>query len=268
MDKITELFLWHLVDIVLFAAILVYFLIDRRIYAFVRGLFLTACSLLLVSQILHIFMYTLEIEAIKNVFSRGQTLNFLDIAINLLGYFLLAFGITLLIGREYKERGGQQERPPMKGKRRNIGISLLLFTVTLGVYFPFWLYRTVKDLRNNFESEIPYTPGRAVGFLFIPFFNIYWGFYIWFSLPRRVKQIEEKYFGGNVGFCFHPVLVSVLLILLSLVANLPHEESQLAIAKYFFGGFGIISLWLTIQAKLNVFFDFSEKRAGLQQAIS
>jgi len=175
-----------------------------------------------------------------------------------IGTFLVIYGIAFLIGNEYSREGIKTELPAMKGERRSIGISLLLFVVTLGIYFPFWLYRTVKDLRNNFEKEIPYTPGKAVGFLFIPLFNIYWMCYIIFSLPLSMKQIEKKHFGKNVGFYFHPVLIPILLIVFLLLSYLQGVSSaeELKPGEILYYWSGILVLWLTIQAKLNAFFDF------------
>jgi len=246
--------LWPVIYLIIYTFIFFYFLNNRRTYSFVRGFFITACSLAAIGDLLVILLFRLQIRAFQDLYPISTYFIWT-------GGFLVIYGINFLIGSEYN-REGIKELPALQGKRRNIGISLLLFVVTLGIYFPFWLYRTVKDLRNNFEREIPYTPGKAVGFLFIPIFGIFWMFYILFSLPSRIKQIEKKHFGRNVGFYFHPVLIPILMIVFVLMSNLQTSSlyeisavEDLRSGELLCCWSGILVLWLTIQAKLNAFFD-------------
>jgi hypothetical protein len=37
------------------------------------------------------------------------------------------------------------------------------------------------------DGKAQTTPGKAVGFLFIPFFNLYWGFVAWYGLMQEKK---------------------------------------------------------------------------------
>jgi hypothetical protein len=37
------------------------------------------------------------------------------------------------------------------------------------------------------------TPGKAVGFLFIPFFNIYWFFQVWAGFPTDYNRFVDRY---------------------------------------------------------------------------
>lgn len=256
MEKVIGV-LWSGAYLILYTSIFIYFLKDRKAYSFVRGFFITACSLSIVGQLFAILLYRLRIEAFNRLFGFEGGQRFISTYFLWTGAFLLVYGIIFLIGSEYSREEIKTGLPAMQGTRRNIGISLLLFVVTLGIYFPFWLYRTVKDLRNNFEREIPYTPGKAVGFLFIPLFGIYWMFYILFSLPSSIKRIEEKHFGRNVGFYFHPVLIPILLIVFSLLSYLQVVSSaeEMKLGEILFFWSGLLVLWLTIQAKLNAFFD-------------
>jgi hypothetical protein len=261
MEKVIGVFL-HVVYLIIYTFIFFYFLKNRRTYSFVRGFFITACSFAVIGELLLIFVHRLDIRALIRLFGWDGSLGFISTYFIWTGSFLVVYGISFLIGNEYSREGIKTELPAMKGERRNIGISLLLFVVTLGIYFPFWLYRTVKDLRDNFEREIPYTPGKAAGFLFIPIFNIYWVFYILFSLPLRIKQIEKNHFGKNVGFYFHPVLIPILTIAFSLLsnlrgANLPTVSSfrEMNVGEILYFWSGLLAFWLTIQAKLNAFFD-------------
>lgn len=250
------------VNLIIYTSIFIFFLKSRS-YSFVKGFFITVCSFNVIWALFFVLMYRLGINAIGKLLGYGGSLGFISEYIGATGYFLLIFGITFLVGSEYDREGIKTEFPALKGKRRNIAISLLLFVVTLGIYFPFWLYRTVKDLRNNFEKEIPYTPGKAVGFLFIPFFNIYWSIYILFSLPLRMKHIEKKHYGKNIGFYFHPVLISILWIAFIAILELYviNVQEVSSFREMNFGNIlvfnsAIIVIVLTIQAKLNAFFDF------------
>lgn len=254
-------FSWNLVYLILYISLIIYFFQNRKIYTFVKGVFLTSLFFRIIGWLFEILMYTFSIESIRKIFGWDGNLQFLMNFINITSYFLLLFGVSLLIGKEYIIGNEKKAYLTMEGSRRNIGFLLILFIITLGFYFPFWLYRTVKDLKNNFEDDIPYTPGKAVGFLFIPIFNIFWAFYILFSLPSRIKKIESKYYGENVGFYFHPLLIPILLIIFIIISNLQirvkFETSTYGSILFFESA--IFLLWLTIQAKLNSFYDFENE---------
>jgi hypothetical protein len=259
MEKVIGV-LWEMIYLIIFVSVFLYFLRSKKTYSFVKGIFLTACSFQLTRTLFETLTYQLDIEAIKRLFGWDGSLSFIPQYLGMMGYFLLVFGITLMLGEEYSSREGATEHQILQGNRRNIGISLLLFVVTLGVYFPFWLYRTVNDLKKNFDAEIPYTAGKAVGFCFIPIFNLFWFLYVLFSLPKRMQQIEGKYFRASAGFHFHYLLIPVLLILFSLLSNLQISSSlgKSKIAEVLFFMSATFVLWLTIQAKLNAFFDFRD----------
>jgi len=255
MEKVIE-FSFDLVSLMLYVFLIIYFFRNKKFYTYVKGMFLTCFFFRIIGMIFQILMYTFSVESIRDIFGYYGTFHFIPNSINYISYFLLLFGLTLLVGKDYPIKNEKTEYPTMQGKRRNIGVSLLLFVVTLGIYTPFWLYRTVKDLKNNFEDDIPYTPGKAVGFMFIPLFNFFWALYILFSLPSRIKRIEDKYYGENVGFYFHPLLISILLIIFMITADL---QFYVEFGRYIlYAESAILVLWLTIQAKLNSFFDFKK----------
>jgi hypothetical protein len=207
-------------------------------------------------------MYHISIEDVRKIFGWEGNLKFIPDFFAYSSYILIIYGISFFVGKDFTILNEQKEYPNMLGKRRNIGISLLLFVITLGIYFPFWLFRTVKDLKTNFDEEIPYTPGKAVGYLFIPLINFVWVFYILFSLPLRIKQIESKFYNRNIGFYFHPVFYSVLLILFSLLNELSFfTKFDKSTYGYILSFYSItIVIWLTIQAKLNSFYDFKDEQ--------
>ncbi len=251
MDTLVDVITFYVVDLLLLTALTAYLINDRRIPRFGREVLLTGCGALIVSN-MGWALYGLDIKPIRNstvaiyAFSTTTTI----------GRFFLLFGLTLLVGRQ--PAGGVEGHRPAAAEPRHLGLSLLLFTVTLGLYFPFWLYRTVKDLRRSFGGDIPYTPARAVGFLFIPVLNVFWGLYILFSLPTRIREIEKKYFGRAVGFYFHPHLISILVLFLTILGQLPHSQTGMYWAKVVFTTLGIFVMWLTIQAKVNALFTADE----------
>ena len=250
MDRLVTAIAFQGVDLLLLTALAAYLIVDGRMPRFVRGVLLTGCGALIVTNLWFGFLGLRTIARIFEVI--GMAIN----VPSMIGYFLLFFGLTLLVGRQ--PAGGAEERRPVVGEPRHLGRSLLLFVVTLGLYFPFWLYRTVKDLRRSFGGDIPYTPARAVGFLFIPVLNFFWGPYILFSLPTRIREIEKKYFGRAVGFYFHPHLISILVLFLTILGQLPHSETGMYWSKVVFTTLGIFVMWLTIQAKVNALFTADE----------
>lgn len=184
--------------------------------------------------------------------------------INNLAYLLLLMGIASINLKN--TTNNEKQHIDLIGRRRSIGISIFLFVITLGIYFPFWLYRTVNDLKRNFGNEISYSPGRAVGFIFIPIFNIFWFIYLIFSLPRAISKIENNYFNSNDGFSFRPVLISVLLLIIPVFSNLNYianiDKSLLSnsfVEMQIFFSAALIYLWIMIQVKINEFFDFTQK---------
>lgn len=66
-------------------------------------------------------------------------------------------------------------------------INTVIFTiVTLGIYHLFWLHRVFKELHSCGATQT--TPGKAVGFLFIPLFNLWWIFAVWQRLGDAIAH--------------------------------------------------------------------------------
>lgn len=268
MDNILN-FAWSVMYIIIYIFMLVFLIQKKEMNIFVRGLFIVGVSFGIYTSIIEILTYNLSIEFFKNNIGWGGDLGFILHFPNMTKYFLLILGISLLVGKDhYTNMDSNNNIQNLDGKRRSVGVSLLLFIVTLGIYFYFWLYRTVKDLKNNFETDIPYTPGKAVGFLFIPVFNVFWFIYILFSLPLNIKRIEKKYYAENVGFHFHPIFISVLILVFVILSYFGLLEERISdmIGSLLFFETAIIILWLTIQAKLNSFFEFKDNSKSLENA--
>jgi hypothetical protein len=56
------------------------------------------------------------------------------------------------------------------------------------------LYKLWQLVQDGFART---TPAKAVGFSFIPFFNLYWIFVLYFELSRNLKSYIERHFDNN-----------------------------------------------------------------------
>jgi hypothetical protein len=68
-----------------------------------------------------------------------------------------------------------------------LGYACLLFS---GILNCIYLYRAWKCLQPGGATV---SPGKAIGFLFIPFFNIYWIFIAFGGLPRQWNTITSSF---------------------------------------------------------------------------
>ena len=96
-------------------------------------------------------------------------------------------------------------------------LALLQFTVVSVVYTFLMLARMWGAIQDGQTST---TVGKAIGFLFIPFFNLYWIFKAWGGFPAAYNSYVERY-GlsvpklGNAAFVAYPV--SLLLGIIPLI---------------------------------------------------
>ena len=95
------------------------------------------------------------------------------------------------------------------------GIFSFLLAIPTGIMSLIWLYKSWDAVPQQFRNS---SPGQAIGFLFIPFFNLYWMFRAIPGLSRAIQSarraINPAYTGGS-GFvagllgcimCFIPFL--------------------------------------------------------------
>lgn len=120
-----------------------------------------------------------------------------------------------------------QQQPPKKriGKKRSVFAPLLLPIVTLGIYYFVWLYKLYTEADYYCEAKVDITSGgAAVGFLFIPVFNVIWGIMLWFKTPGLLTKIQRadgvpedktKHYGHYGWFNFIPVLGAIIWIILT-----------------------------------------------------
>jgi len=80
------------------------------------------------------------------------------------------------------------------GKHRNPCAPLFLPIITLGIYGLVWLYKVYDEAglyANNRNGTRITSGGAAVGFLFIPVFNIIWAIMLWFKTPGLVTRMRQ-----------------------------------------------------------------------------
>jgi len=87
-------------------------------------------------------------------------------------------------------------------------LSIGLIIVAFVILYRCW--QAVQPLREYDETEqrMP-TPGKAIGFLFIPFFNFYWVFVAWVGLARRMQKLGNLY---HKQVAINPKTVLILLL--------------------------------------------------------
>ncbi|GAB5496494.1 MAG: hypothetical protein Phyf2KO_15740 [Phycisphaerales bacterium] len=68
-----------------------------------------------------------------------------------------------------------------------IGIFALIAAAVIGYIF---LFKCWNQIQDGYQKT---TPGKAVGFLFIPFFNIYWQFVCLLGLAQNLNAYSKRH---------------------------------------------------------------------------
>lgn len=89
------------------------------------------------------------------------------------------------------------------------GLVALLRVVIAGL----WIHTAWSDVPIRTRAEIQVSPGKAVGFLFIPFVNIYWAF----AMPRRLCAALDRALVERGGAPSAPLAIALLAPLLHLL---------------------------------------------------
>jgi len=72
-----------------------------------------------------------------------------------------------------------------------VAALVLLHYITFGIFTHVWL--------NHYHGKLPQrrpddpTAGKAIGFLFIPFYNLYWLFFTYLRLSERLQEERDRY---------------------------------------------------------------------------
>lgn len=136
------------------------------------------------------------------------------IAANVIGFILFFIGgFSLGLGGVMAEDGGQSETAGVVmagvgGMMFLMGALVLLFGTVLWFILIYKMWAAIQD--GGFART---TPGKAIGFMFIPFFNLYWIFQaIWgfskdYNAKIEAQQIDTKYLpeGLFLAACILPL---------------------------------------------------------------
>lgn len=100
-------------------------------------------------------------------------------------------------GRVISENDGSIGMVPIN--KRKIGISILLYFVTFGIYKIYWDYFLVKNVRAIKKDESSCT-GEMLCLEFVPFYSLYW----WFTRGKFVKNsfVEQGYSARSNGILY------------------------------------------------------------------
>jgi hypothetical protein len=120
----------------------------------------------------------------------GWTLAGLWIAFSALAWFFGLVALVLVL-----DAGSRISRSEMKGIMTTYTLWFV-FLVPAVILFFVWLYRAWASVPPEYRST---SPGRAVGFLFIPFYNIYWIFRAMPGLSASTRRAQEGLTGAPAG---------------------------------------------------------------------
>lgn len=113
------------------------------------------------------------------------------------------------------DAGRAAESPPVMaaaGRVQNPWLLALLVMVTVNIYWVVWLHRMVKEIRRTAPELLRFTPGQAVGYLFIPLFNIYWLGRIFIAVPRAIGHLDRQRCQPSADGTYAGVIVSLYLL--------------------------------------------------------
>ncbi len=136
---------------------------------------------------------------------RGNLLTGLGAGLFLTGLMMLPFAFAIHRRSKLSAQGGFDTKKPIPFSP---AIAVVLHFLLSGVFTTFKL--------GLMHGQLPYrrhddpTAGKAIGFLFIPFFNLYW---IFFSNHRLAVRINEELAGRGLGRRVSPDLAIVACVL-------------------------------------------------------
>lgn len=132
-------------------------------------------------------------------------------------------------------------------KIRSLPVILLLLVITFTVYWYFWLYHNVKELRQLESNKLSFTPGQAVGLLFVPVFNLYWFAKVIIRFPQAIKNLKENLQATMFGANYSAAFFSTLFI----IAIATNGIARLNLSFYFLGGLLFLTATLVTQHHIN-----------------
>jgi len=98
----------------------------------------------------------------------------------------------------------------------SFGLDLLLM-IPATILYLVWLYKAWAAVPEQYRSA---TPGAAVGFLFIPFYNYYWVFRALPGLSASIRRAREAVDPGRTGSAGFGIGVTAAVILIIPYVNM------------------------------------------------
>jgi mannose/fructose/N-acetylgalactosamine-specific phosphotransferase system component IIC len=94
------------------------------------------------------------------------------------------------------------------------GVAVLLHFLTLGFFTT--IYHGLKHSQLPMAAHDDFRAGKAIGFLFIPFFNIYWVFVFWLRLADRIN-LQFRLRGLPDAVSRGLVLTSIIFVVIGII---------------------------------------------------
>lgn len=131
-------------------------------------------------------------------------------------------------------------------------------TLIAGILLLIIIYRSWKVVQDGYAST---TPGKAIGFLFIPFFNFYWLFKAFAGLSVDQNSFIDRHFGQNSEFKVRKsvpafTLIYCILLLLSWGYNVFYYSMMFS-GNFFFSAAPrlytiIMAIFSLVHAAVNI----------------
>ncbi len=161
---------------------------------------------------------------------------------------LMVVGMIAMVGFTFVAaagKGGRGQPDVDPATLGNLGVGFMIFVLLMLVAVVLLMVFSMMRLYRYWRVMQPYTtrttPGKAVGFLFIPFYNIYWMFVAYHGLAKAIDGYLDSHPDSKAP---RPqtqlVLVTVILMAISFV---PYIGSL--------AGLGLIVLFYLIKVRLN-----------------
>lgn len=78
-----------------------------------------------------------------------------------------------------------------------------------GVLFLLQMYNYWKMIQDGYAST---TPGKAIGFLFIPLYNLYWAFQTFWGLSKNLNSFIDRHFSAIPGMQVRRAMPTISLV--------------------------------------------------------
>lgn len=118
---------------------------------------------------------------------------YLGVYIASLTLALLGLGLVIVyqVVQEFVYRGIRREFPNLESIVVVLAvIAGIQLVIVYTVYYFVLLSKMWGSIQDGYART---TPGRAIGFLFIPFYNLYWLFNVWGGFPTDYNSFAARY---------------------------------------------------------------------------